>query len=85
MSFAVRDKNTEELKVSASGGAFAAAARVILQRGGVIVGAAYHDDMTVGHFVVDRLEDLHKVQSSKYVQSNILGIFPAIKQRLLIE
>lgn len=83
MSFAVRDKNTEELKVSASGGAFAAAARVILQRGGVIVGAAYHDDMTVGHFVVDRLEDLHKVQSSKYVQSNTEATYSQVKALLI--
>lgn len=83
MSLAVRDKNTEELKVSASGGAFAAAARVILQRGGVIVGAAYHDDMTVGHFVVDRLEDLHKVQSSKYVQSNTEATYSQVKALLI--
>lgn len=83
MSFAVRDKNTEELKVSASGGAFAAAARVILQRGGVIVGAAYHDDMTVEHFVVDRLEDLHKVQSSKYVQSNTEATYSQVKALLI--
>ena len=83
MAFAVRDKNTEELKVSASGGAFAAAARVILQRGGVIVGAAYHDDMTVGHFVVDRLEDLHKVQSSKYVQSNTEATYSQVKALLI--
>ena len=82
-SLAVRDKNTEELKVSASGGAFAAAARVILQRGGVIVGAVYHDDMTVGHFVVDRLEDLHKVQSSKYVQSNTEATYSQVKALLI--
>ena len=82
-SLAVRDKNTEELKVSASGGAFAAAARVILQRGGVIVGAVYHDDMTVGHYVVDRLEDLHKVQSSKYVQSNTEATYSQVKALLI--
>ena len=83
MSFAVRDKNTEELKVSASGGAFAAAARMILQRGGVVIGAAYHDDMTVGHFVVDRLEDLHKVQSSKYVQSDTEVTYSQVKALLI--
>lgn len=82
-SLAVRDKNTEELKVSASGGAFAATARMILQRGGVIVGAAYHDDMTVGHFIVERLEDLHKVQSSKYVQSNTEATYSQVKALLI--
>ena len=83
MSLAVRDRDDKELGVSASGGAFAAAARVILQRGGVIVGAAYHDDMTVGHFVVDRLENLHKVQSSKYVQSNTEATYSQVKELLI--
>ena len=82
ISLAVRDKNDEELKVSASGGAFAAAARVILQHGGVVVGAAYHDDMTVGHIVVERLEDLYKVQSSKYVQSNTEATYREVKELL---
>ena len=82
VSLAVRDKNDDELKASASGGAFVAAARVILQHGGVIVGAAYHEDMTVGHIVVERLEDLHKVQSSKYVQSNTEATYSEVKELL---
>ena len=83
MSLAVRDRDDMELVVSASGGAFAAAARMILQRGGVVIGAAYHDDMTVGHFIVERLEDLHKVQSSKYVQSNTEATYSQVKALLI--
>lgn len=83
MSLAVRDRNDKELGLSASGGAFAAAARMILQRGGVVIGAAYHDDMTVGHFIVERLEDLHKVQSSKYVQSNTEATYSQVKALLI--
>lgn len=83
MSLAVRDRDDKELVVSASGGAFAAAARMILQRGGVVIGAAYHDDMTVGHFIVERLEDLHKVQSSKYVQSNTEATYSQVKALLI--
>lgn len=81
-SLAVRDKDDEELVVSASGGAFAAAARVILQHGGIVVGAAYNDDMTVGHIVVERLDDLYKVQSSKYVQSNTMATYSQVKAML---
>ena len=81
-SLAVRDKDDEELAVSASGGAFAAAARVILQHGGIVVGAAYNDDMTVGHIVVERLDDLYKVQSSKYVQSNTMATYSQVKAML---
>ena len=47
MSLAVRDRDDKELELSASGGAFAAVARMLLERGGVFIGAAYHDDMTV--------------------------------------
>lgn len=83
MSLAVRDRDDKELVVSASGGAFAAAARMILQRGGVVTGAAYHDDMTVGHFIVERLENLHKVQSSKYVQSNTEATYSQVKALLI--
>lgn len=81
-SLAVRDKDDEELAVSASGGAFAAAARVILLHGGIVVGAAYNDDMTVGHIVVERLDDLYKVQSSKYVQSNTMATYSQVKAML---
>ena len=83
MSLAVRDRDDKELGLSASGGAFAAAARMILQRGGVVIGAAYHDDMTVGHFIVERLENLHKVQSSKYVQSNTEATYSQVKALLI--
>ena len=82
MYLAVRDKNDEEISVSASGGAFAAAARVILSRGGVVVGAAYNDDLSVSHHIIDDLYDLPQLQSSKYVQSNTEETFKAVKERL---
>ena len=81
-ALAARDKNDTELKKSASGGAFAAAARVILSQGGVVVGAAYNDDMTVSHHIVDGLKDLPKLQSSKYVQSNTARTFKEVKKML---
>lgn len=81
-NLAVRDKDNEELKVSASGGAFAAAARVILSQGGAVVGAAYNDDLTVSHHIVDNLNDLPQLQSSKYVQSNTAGTFKEVKKML---
>ena len=81
-ALAARDKNDTELKKSASGGAFAAAARVILSQGGVVVGAAYNDDMTVSHHIIDRLKDLPQLQSSKYVQSNTTDTFKSVKKLL---
>lgn len=81
-SLAVRDKSDEELTASASGGAFAATARVFLDRGGIVIGAAYNDDMTVSHIVVESLKDLPKIQSSKYVQSNTENTYSKLKEFL---
>lgn len=80
--YAVRDKDDSEIKVSASGGAFAAAARKILLNGGAVVGAVYNDDMTVSHIVVNNIEYLPKLQSSKYVQSNTENTFREVRKLL---
>ena len=79
---AARDKDDNELKISASGGAFAAAARVILSHKGVVVGATYNKDLTVSHIIVDNITDLQKLQSSKYVQSNTEDTFKQVKNLL---
>lgn len=80
--YAVQDKDDKEIKVSASGGAFAAAARMVLQQGGVVVGAAYNDDLTVSHIVIDSVKDLPRLQSSKYVQSNTEATYKQVKALL---
>lgn len=82
LSMAVRDKDDAELKASASGGAFAAVAKVILAHGGMVVGAAYNDDLTVSHIVVESAEDLPLLQSSKYVQSNTEATYRQVKEVL---
>lgn len=81
-AYLLQHKDKEVLLQSASGGAFAAAVRVILSQGGVAVGAAYNDDMTVSHHIIDRLKDLSQLQSSKYVQSNTAETFKSVKKLL---
>lgn len=75
----VRYKNNDVLKESASGGAFVAMASIVLDKGGIVVGAAYLDDWKVGHIVVDDKAFLYKLQSSKYVQSDTLQTFADAK------
>jgi len=82
LSMAARDKDDAELKASASGGAFAAVAKVILARGGMVVGAAYKEDLTVSHIVVDSAEGLPLLQSSKYVQSDTEATYRRVKEAL---
>ncbi len=68
-------------KSSSSGGAFHALACWVLQQGGKVIGAAYgntaHD---VKHMVVDKMEDLYKLQKSKYAPSSMSD--PRIKEAL---
>ena len=77
--YAARHTDGEVLMNSSSGGAFTALAQVILDRGGVVLGATYDSNMAVCHIPVDKQEDLWKLRGSKYVQSNIRGVYQEVK------
>lgn len=71
----------DEIRMSAaSGGIFSAFSEVILKTGGVVCGAAYEDDLSVSHICIDKLDDLPKIKSSKYVQSNANNVYQEIKR-----
>ncbi|MCL2864665.1 MAG: polysaccharide pyruvyl transferase family protein [Lachnospiraceae bacterium] len=72
----------EILEASSSGGMFTLLAKEIFRWGGCIVGAAWRDDFTVAHRIVDREDELHLLQKSKYLQSYLGTVFTAIKERL---
>lgn len=75
--------NDEIRKNSASGGLFAVIAEEYLKNGGYVCGAAFTDDFRqVNHIIIDKKQDLIKLQNSKYVQSNIGGVFSEIKKLL---
>ena len=67
---------------SSSGGIFPILARKILSDGGAVVGAAWTDDFTVEHIIVENENDLSKLRKSKYLQSYIGGIFKRVKEIL---
>lgn len=68
---------------STSGGAYTAIAEAMLKQGGYISGAVYNDGFTgVHNYVTNNPEDLDKLRSSKYLQSNAEGLFKQIKQLL---
>ena len=69
--YACWNKDEEVRFQSASGGVFSALANYILDNDGVVFGAAYNDDMKVEHIGVIRKEELGRLRSSKYVQSDI--------------
>ncbi len=80
--WAVKVNNIDILKESTSGGIFTYLASEIIDLGGVVVGAAWTEDLTVKHILVDNKNDLSKLRKSKYMQSYPGNIFNAIKECL---
>lgn len=71
-----------ELRKSQSGGAFFAIANKFINDGGVVYGAAFTGTWRVIHQKATDSQSLDKLRMSKYVQSDIRGIFPKIKEEL---
>jgi len=75
-------KNEEILFNSSSGGVFPLVAKKILNNGGIVCGAAWKNDFSVEHIIIDNESDLYKLQKSKYLQSYMGNIFRQIKVKL---
>lgn len=72
----------QERKHSASGGFVYDAMRYCINNNGIVCGCAWDEEMKAVHIVSDKMEDLHRMQSSKYVQSNMNSCFSDIKKAL---
>ena len=73
-------KNDEILGVSTSGGAFAEIAKRILQKGGVVFGCAYTEDfLSAKHIKISSMDELKRLQGSKYIQSDTREVFTSVK------
>lgn len=81
-SYAVKNKNENIRKDSSSGGAFFELAKVVIQEGGVVFGAAFDSEWNVCHIQCDKLSDLEKLRKSKYLQSNTNGVYQKVKELL---
>lgn len=74
--------SNEKLRGQAtSGGVFPAIAKSVLEQGGVVFGAV-QDQFYVHHECIDCIEDISKLQGSKYTQSKTEGIFLKVKESL---
>lgn len=80
--YAVKNKNIDQLKKSASGGAFSALAQWTFDHGGSVFGVAWNDNMMPVHIGIHSSEDLPQLQGSKYVQSQSHGCFYSVKSEL---
>ncbi len=72
----------EERKNSASGGFVYDAMQATIKDNGVICGCVWDDKMKAVHIVSDKSEDLLRMQSSKYVQSDMTGCYAEVRKAL---
>ncbi len=80
--YGVRNKNAEHCSRSASAGVADMAAREMIAAEGSVFGCAYTDEWKAEHREIKAEKDLWKIQSSKYVQSDIGRCYETAKARL---
>ncbi len=81
-AYACYAKNQEEHMSSSSGGIFAIIARKILKNKGMVFGAAFDNQMQLGHIGIEDNNELYKVKGTKYIQSSIGATFVKVKENL---
>lgn len=82
LAYGVRHKSMDEIMKSRSGAAFAAISDYILENDGVVYGAGYTDHFRVVHKRATTKEERDEFRGSKYVQSDLTGIFRLVKKDL---
>ena len=81
-AYGARHKNMREVETSRSGAAFIAISDQILIQGGVVYGAGYTDHFRVVHKRATNIKERDEFKGSKYVQSDLMGVFRQIKRDL---
>lgn len=84
-TYAAMAKNDGILEKSASGGFFAALATEILINKGIVFGCALEQresGLCPEHIKIENIDELEKIQGSKYVQSKITNIYNVVKNEV---
>ena len=82
IAYAARHKDMDKIMKSRSGAAFIAISDYILEKGGVVYGAGYKDHFRVAHKRATTKEERDEFRGSKYVQSDLTGVFKQVKEDL---
>lgn len=80
--FALRLKDEEHLLRSQSGGTFWGIAQHFIDNGGVVYGAAFTETWRVTHQKANNIGELEKLRMSKYVQSDMRGVYKQVRDDL---
>lgn len=84
-TYAAVSKDENVRHNSSSGGVFASIAKCILEKGGLVYGCSFENcngKIIAKHIEVDSEEQLYRLQGSKYVQSEVGGIYKRIGEQI---
>lgn len=77
--YAAVNTNENEYFASSSGGIFILLCNYVIAQGGIVCGAVYSRNFIVKHEFAQTIDECKRFQGSKYVQSDISGIYSQIK------
>lgn len=69
-------------KNATSGGVASALAEKIINNGGTVYGASLDNNFNLKHIRINRVEDIALIQGTKYIQSDMIGVFDNLKNDL---
>lgn len=78
----VQAKDDAIRHTSSSGGMFSLLAHAVLEKQGVVYGAGYDGSMEVLHKKAEDIKQLETIKRTKYVQSDLKGIYREIQEEL---
>lgn len=81
-SYVAKHKLKSVVKESRSGGFFTAISDIVLANGGVVYGALLDDKLYVRHVRAVNENERNAIRKSKYVQSDLEGVFSQIQKDL---
>lgn len=82
VAYAIKNRSQNERSKSTSGGIFSLLAEYVLDKDGIVLGAAYDSDFSVRHIAVSDRKELSLLQGAKYIQSVIGTSFQGVKREL---
>lgn len=80
MGYGVRSRNKNILSTSSSGGIFSEISNHMIKEGYIVYGCILNENLDAIYLRGTTEKDIEKMRTSKYVQSNIVGVADNIKQ-----
>ncbi len=82
LTYILQAPNTIDRLKSASGGAYTLLVQEMFERGGYVAGHIWNDKASVKGYISCKSEDLDILRGTKYLQSDIEGMYKAVKNLL---